>query len=476
MPFNSLVFVLFFGAVVVVHSLPLPWTIRKFNLLVASYLFYAAWDVSYVLLLLSSTVLNGGAGALMGRYDGRATLRKALLWSAIILSLAMLAAFKYGNELLAVVQTVSERFGMPYSPPKMTILLPVGLSFFTFQAMSYTIDVYRRTIKPATSPLDLALFISFFPVLPAGPIVRAGQFLPQCASPRRATGNEFAWGLCLFTLGLFMKVTLADHVFAPIVAKVYDQPVYPDPLSAWIATSAFASQDYCDFAGYSTCAMGVALCLGFIIPQNFRAPFASIGFRDLWQRWHITFVAWLRDYVFVPLGGASRGTARTVLNVILVFLLVGLWHRATWTMAAFGVIHGFYVSSEIILQRTRLRRLQFWRTAPGILVLWLLTAGLALVAFTFYRCTDFQHAFRVICAMANRGPAMGRYRLSNLEILVGLFTVQIIVALHWLVRDKQLSQVVDCVPWWVTSAALAAMILAITLSASRSDAFLYFQF
>jgi alginate O-acetyltransferase complex protein AlgI len=174
MPFNSFTFILFFRAVLVVHSLPLPWTLRKFNLLVASYLFYAAWDVRYVGLLLFSTVLNCIAGKLLEHFDGRTRPRHILFWARVVLNLGLLAAFKYGNALLALRQTASDRLGIAFSPPKMTILLPIGLSFYTFQAMSYTIDVYRRTIKPSASILDLALLISFLPVLLAGPLLRAG--------------------------------------------------------------------------------------------------------------------------------------------------------------------------------------------------------------------------------------------------------------------------------------------------------------
>ena len=271
MPFNSFTFILFFAAVLVIHSLPLRWILRKCNLLAASYLFYAAWDPRYVTLLLFSTAVNCVAAELIAHWDGRHRIRRVVLWVSVVLNLGLLAAFKYGNELLGLWQTSSDRFGIPYTPPKMTILLPIGLSFFTFQAMSYTIDVYRRTIKPA-SILDLALFISFFPVLLAGPILRAGQFVPQCASNRRATGSEFAWGLSLLTLGLFMKVTLADHLLSPVVRQVYEVGAHPDTLSAWAGTMAFAAQDYCDFAGYSTCAMGIAFCLGFASQPTSKRP------------------------------------------------------------------------------------------------------------------------------------------------------------------------------------------------------------
>lgn len=475
MPFNSFTFILFFAAVLVVHSLPLPWIIRKFNLLVASYLFYAAWDPRYITLLLFSTAINGIAAGLMAHWDDRPEARRVVLWTSVALNLGLLAAFKYGNELLGLWQTASDRFGLPYAPPKMTILLPIGLSFFTFQAMSYTIDVYRRTIKPA-SILDLALFISFFPVLLAGPILRAGQFVPQCASSRRATGSDFAWGLSLLTLGLFMKVTLADHLLSPVVRQVYDVAVRPDTLSAWTGTMAFAAQDYCDFAGYSTCAMGIAFCLGFVIPANFRAPFASIGFRDVWQRWHITLVAWMRDYVFNPLGGVYKGYTRAAVNVMVVMLLIGLWHGATVPFLIFGFLHGSFLIGEMLSQRTRLRGMQVWRSPLGKLVLWVVTIVLCLIAFVFYRAASLEQARWMLASMFGTLDASLSFRLADHDVLIALVVAECLAVAHWLCRNTPLESIAARVPWWSISIALALMLVAITVSSSESQSFLYFQY
>jgi D-alanyl-lipoteichoic acid acyltransferase DltB (MBOAT superfamily) len=475
MPFNSFTFVLFFAIVLVVHSLPLPWIVRKFNLLVASYLFYAAWDPRYIALLLFSTALNCIAAELIARWDERLQARRVALWISVVLNLGLLAAFKYGNELLTLWQLAANRIGIAYSPPKMTILLPIGLSFFTFQAMSYTIDVYRRTIKPA-SILDLALFISFFPILLAGPILRAGQFVPQCATSRRATGSEFGWGLSLFTLGLFMKVTLADHMLAPVVRQVYDVGVRPDALSAWTGTMAFAAQDYCDFAGYSTCAMGIAFCLGFAIPANFRAPFASIGFRDVWQRWHITLVTWMRDYVFNPLGGVYKGYTRAAINVMIVMLLIGLWHGATASFLIFGFLQGAYLIGETLAQRTRLRRLTLWQTLLGKVFLWALTMALCLIAFVFYRATSVEQARWMLASMFGSVGTASSFRLADHDLLIALVVVECLVIAHWLCRNTSLETVAVRVPWWSISVALALMLVAITLSSSESQSFLYFQY
>jgi alginate O-acetyltransferase complex protein AlgI len=475
MPFNSFTFILFFAAVLAIHSLPLLWILRKCNLLAASYLFYAAWDPRYVTLLLFSTVVNCVAAEMIAHWDGRPRIRRVALWVSVVLNLGLLAAFKYGNEVLGLWQAASDRFGFPYTPPKMTILLPIGLSFFTFQAMSYTIDVYRRTIKPA-SILDLALFISFFPVLLAGPILRAGQFVPQCASSRRATGSEFAWGLSLLTLGLFMKVTLADHLLAPVVGQVYEVGAHPDTLSAWVGTMAFAAQDYCDFAGYSTCAMGIAFCLGFVIPANFRAPFASIGFRDVWQRWHITLVAWMRDYVFNPLGGVYKGYTRASVNVMIVMLLIGLWHGATASFLIFGFLHGMFLIGETLAQRTRVRRIPLWRGPLGKFFLWTVTMTLCLIAFVFYRAASIEQARWMLASMFGSVGTSSSFRLPDENLLIALVVTECLVIAHWLCRKTPLEAVAVRVPWWSVSVALALMLVAITLSSSESQGFLYFQY
>jgi alginate O-acetyltransferase complex protein AlgI len=475
MPFNSFSFVLFFFAVVIIHSLPLPRTARKLNLLIASYLFYAAWEPWFVALLLYATAVNWVAGQLLTTWDARAGRRKSVLSSAVVLDIGLLAAFKYGNHFLSLSQTLATQLRLTYLPPTYQILLPIGLSFFTFQSLSYTIDVYRRDIKPAASFLDFALFVAFFPVLLAGPLLRAGQFLPQCAQIRRATGPEFGWGLSLFTLGLFLKVTLADHLLAPVVRQVYDLSVRPDALSAWTGTLAFAGQDYCDFAGYSTCAMGIGYCLGFVLPPNFRAPFASIGFRDVWQRWHITLVAWMRDYVFSPLGGVHKGYLRAAVNVMIVMLLIGLWHGATAMFLIFGFLHGIYLIADILLQRARLRRFRIWASPFGKVLLWALTIALCLVAFVFYRAVTVEQSLWILSSMFT-GRASLAFRLADADLLIAAVVLECLIIAHWLCSNTPLQTAVVRVPWWATSIGLALMLLAITMSSGETQSYLYFQY
>ncbi len=476
MLFNSFTFFAFFICVLIVHSLPLPWGIRKFNLLVACYVFYAAWAPWFALLLVFATITNWLAAILMAMWDKFPRRRRVVLWADVVLNIGLLCFFKYGNQFLAAWHWTADHLSLSYETPTMKILLPVGLSFFTFQALSYTIDVYRRTIKPATSAVDLALFVAFFPVLLAGPLLRAGQFLPQCAQPRRASADQFGLGAALMTLGLFMKVTLADQLLSPVVRQVFAPNAHPDTLSAWIGTVAFAGQDYCDFAGYSTCAMGIGLCLGFTLPENFRAPFASVGFRDLWQRWHITLVAWMRDYVFFSLGGVYKGYRRAAINVMIVFLLIGLWHGAAWTYVIFGLLHGSFLIGEVILQRSPVRRLRLWNGVFGTFLLWLVTMFLCCIPFVFYRSETLGQSWQILSAMSGMTHISFPFQLADYDLLVTVLVVESLIIIHWLRRNVGLQDIVVRVPWWGTAICLALMLLALMMTSGESQDFLYFNY
>lgn len=294
MVFNSYSFLIFFGVVLLLHRLCRNWTGQKALLLVASYVFYAAWNPPFVLLIWISTLVDWYAAQAMGRATRRSRRRTYLLLS-LSTNLGLLGFFKYGEFLLHNFQAATGSFGIAYEPPALDIVLPVGISFYTFQTLSYTIDVYRRKIEPWHSFVDFALFVTFFPQLVAGPIVRATYFLPQLREPLRVTRDKLGWGFTLLTIGLFEKVVLADAILAPRADAVYDAAMQAGFMGAWIGTLAFSGQIFFDFAGYSTAAIGVGLCLGFTLPVTFRCPYAAIGFSDFWKRWHISLSGWLRD-------------------------------------------------------------------------------------------------------------------------------------------------------------------------------------
>ena len=308
MVFNSLTFLVFFAVVLALHRLPFSWTAKKFNLLIASYVFYAAWNPPFILLLWGSTIVDWyiARGIYASRDKSRA-VRRSWLVISVAVNLGFIGFFKYGEFLLQNWQALMASFGIAYVPPAWDIVLPVGISFYTFVTMSYTLDVYLGRAKPIPKFLDYALFVTYFPHLVAGPIVRPTQLVPQFQAPRQATRDQVLWGLGLLILGLFQKVVIADGGLASAADAVFGAPGPVGFADAWLGTLAFSGQIFCDFAGYSTAAVGASLCLGFALPDNFRMPYAAIGFSDFWRRWHISLSTWLRDYLYVPLGG-NRGS------------------------------------------------------------------------------------------------------------------------------------------------------------------------
>src|SRR3982750_906168 len=351
MLFNSLTFVVFFTAVVFLYWTIRSWTARKNLLVTASYIFYGAWNPPFAALLFSTTAMDFWLGRQIAKAKP-GTPRKAWLIASVCMNLSMLGFFKYGNFLLQTFQWLLARMGIVYQPPHLDILLPVGISFYTFHSLSYTLDIYRGVLQPTKSLRDFVLAVSFFPQLVAGPIVRAGDFLPQLVTAPGLRIGQFLWGLALMTLGLFEKIVLADTMLSGSADRIF---TYGGPLVAldsWLGVIAFAGQIFFDFAGYSTCAIGAALCLGFHLKDNFRFPYAAIGFSDFWRRWHISLSTFLRDYLYIPLGGNRVGGGRAAINLVIVMFLGGLWHGAAWTFVVWGLLPGAYLAIERLLKVT----------------------------------------------------------------------------------------------------------------------------
>jgi alginate O-acetyltransferase complex protein AlgI len=471
--FNSLTFIVFFLVVLALHNLPLPWRAKKLNLLVASYFFYAVWNPPFVLLLVFSTVLDWVAASNLARAERPASRR---LWLAVSLlgNLGPLAFFKYGEFMLRNWQAALNGLGIQYQAPEWGIILPVGISFYTFQTLSYTLDVYLGRSKPLTSFLDFALFVTFFPQLVAGPIVRPTQLVPQFATPRVATGRQLAWGLVLMTVGLFEKVVIADGALAPAVDAVFGAPGPVGFIDAWVGTLAFSGQIFCDFAGYSTTAIGAAMCLGFALPDNFRYPYAAIGFSDFWRRWHISLSTWLRDYLYIPLGGNRRGTARTYINLMITMLLGGLWHGANWTFVAWGGLHGLYLAAERLLVG-RFGGARTWSTLPGRITLALVTYLLVNITWVFFRSPTFSGAAGLLTGMAGLQAAPVPV-LATTDLILSSACVLGIVATHWMMRDRSLEDLADAAPAIALAPAWATMLFLVITSQGSGEAFIYFQF
>ncbi len=307
-------------------------------LLVASYVFYGAWDYRFLSLLFISTAIDYICGLKIYESED-ARKRKIFLLVSVFANLAILGFFKYFNFFAVNLQMLLSRFGLPVHLRLLNIILPVGISFYTFQTMSYTIDIYRRALKPTRRFFDFALFVSFFPQLVAGPIERAVNLLPQILSPRKLNLDKFYQGCYLIFWGLFMKVFVADNL-AKIVDALFSTPAPYNGALVLLGLYAFAFQIFCDFAGYSNIARGLGKCMGFDIMVNFNLPYFAKNPREFWQRWHISLSTWLRDYLYVPLGGNRKGPALTYFNLAITMFLGGLWHGAAWTFIIWGIYQG----------------------------------------------------------------------------------------------------------------------------------------
>jgi alginate O-acetyltransferase complex protein AlgI len=506
MLFNSYTFIVFFIIVLILHNLPFSWRTKKVNLLIASYIFYAAWNPPFILLLWLSTLVDYFVGRALYTQENKHK-KKLLLVISLIGNLGMLCFFKYGGFLLENFTHIVNALGVNYHPAKPNIILPAGISFYTFTTLCYTIDMYKKESKPVKSLLDFSLFVTFFPHLVAGPIVRPPQLVPQFESPRRANQQQLLQGLFLLSLGLFMKVFLADELLSSPANAVFGEQGVLRSLDAWMGVLAFSGQIFFDFAGYSSCAIGAALCLGFVLPQNFLFPYAAVGFTDFWRRWHITLSSWLRDYLYIPLGGNRRGNARTYVNLMITMLLGGLWHGANWTFVLWGALHGIYLCVEkafrdikrkspgkpmYITSAETLVKASFVPSlkkpvegsfppetnhpkTPFNFLLALGTFFLVNVTWVFFRSPDFTSAWRILHSMFIRNIT-GSAVLNYLDIFTVAVITIILVITHWLMRNTLILKMVDRMSWWLLGIVWSAMLILIVLSQNSSSSFIYFQF
>jgi alginate O-acetyltransferase complex protein AlgI len=473
MLFNSLTFVVFFAVVLTAYWTLRSWEARKNLLLAASYLFYGTWNPPFALLLFATTALDFWLGARIAT-AGTPGRRQAWLLASLASNLSMLGFFKYGNFLLANTQWLLAQAGISYQPPHLDLFLPIGISFYTFHSLSYTLDVYRGTTQPTRSLRDFTLAVSFFPQLVAGPIVRAADFLPQAVQPPKPDTGRFIWGLLLMTLGLFEKTVLADTLLSSAAESVFG---YAGPLAgldAWTGVLAFSGQIFFDFAGYSTCAIGAALTLGFHLRDNFRFPYAAVGFSDFWRRWHISLSTFLRDYLYIPLGGNRAGVVKAALNLMIVMFIGGLWHGAAWTFVVWGVIHGLCLVLERVLRAVF--KDAAWTGHAGVqLLLGLGTYAAVCLAWVFFRAGDFGTALRLVQAMTGQ-LAAGDAILPTREILQVMLVTAGLLGAHWLLRHTTMEAVVARTPRWLLTGVWSVMLFSIILTQGNGNAFIYFQF
>tara|TARA_B100000029_G_C17561766_1_gene953648 strand:- start:252 stop:1718 length:1467 start_codon:yes stop_codon:yes gene_type:complete len=488
MLFNELAFLLFFPVVVGLHFL-LPHKHRWALLLVASYFFYMWWEPAYAVLIFSSTVVDYVAGLRMAAKADRRD-RRTWLWLSLVVNLGLLFAFKYFNFFSRSLGSVFQWFEQPYSVPDLDVLLPVGISFYTFQTLSYTIDVYRGRLEPEAHFGRFALYVSFFPQLVAGPIERAGNLLPQFRVEQSLEPDNVRQGAFLMLLGMFKKVVVADQL-ATIVTPVYANPeLYSGPILVF-ATLCFAFQIYCDFSGYSDIAIGAARVLGYRIMVNFHRPYAARDIGEFWGRWHISLSTWFRDYVYLPLGGNRVKRSRWITNIMIVFLVSGMWHGANWTFLVWGGLHGSYYLIRALWRPCRERCLgaiglrsegRVWSTMALCL-----TFVSVCLAWVFFRAADLSTAGTILSGMtegwgALLEPEILRQQMRSLvvsqyhlmAVLLALAYLQLIEFSH---PGRHLEEQVCGRNRWIRwGLYLSLGLLILNLGAIEEVPFVYFQF
>jgi len=468
MLFNTPTFLWFFIIVYTVFRLLPVGRPRTIFLIVASYVFYMSWNPPFVLLLIFTTVLDYNVALAMGRTDNPRR-RKAFLLVSLFANLGVLGFFKYANFLNANLQALLGYVGVEFHPAPFHIILPLGISFYTFQAMSYTIDCYRRTREPTHDLVAYLLYVTFFPELIAGPIVRSWQFLPQVERHQRFTWPAFYMGANLIMMGLIKKMLLADNL-AIYVERVFGDPGVATTLECWVAAYAFAGQIYCDFSGYTDIARGLAYMFGYRLPLNFNLPYLATGFRNFWRRWHITFSSWLRDYLYISLGGSRRSRARNYFNLFATMALGGLWHGANWTFVIWGCLHGAYLVVErAIFGMKGLPQVGGWRRLVAVLV----TFNLATVAWVFFRAQTLSDATVFLRHMLFETT----WQIDKFPVpLAASLPLAALVIAHALGAWRTWDPTLRAYPRWLTTVGYAAAAGLLMLYGAVGSEFIYFQF
>lgn len=511
MLFNSLEFLIFFPVVTLAYFLMPTLRVRNLIMLIASYFFYMQYKPEYALLMLLSTLIDYYAALGMSKSDKKITKRLWLMMS-LVGNLGMLFFFKYFNFFNANVANLLSFFNVAYQPLSLDVLLPVGISFYTFQTLSYTIDVYRGDLPAERDFFDFALYVSFFPQLVAGPIERSTNLLPQFKVHHEFEAKRASSGLRLMLWGFSKKVVIADRL-AVIVDTVYNNPKSYNGVIYIIATIAFAFQIYCDFSGYSDIAIGSARVMGFGLMKNFERPYLSKSVTEFWRRWHISLSTWFRDYLYFPLGGNRKGYFRTLFNLFIIFLVSGLWHGASWTFVIWGALNGFAIVFEKVLgigkkpgnifagknitgkkefmEQSALERrkkplvLRFLSAIAGIIPM-ILTFAFICFTWVFFRARTVTEAFYMLPRFLEGIGSFDLIKFLSTRMILGLdywefFTaigaVILLICVELMQGVVKPSQVLARMPSPVRLAVYAfSLSLVIWLAWTETQTFIYFAF
>lgn len=474
MLFNSSEYFLFLSLVFFIY-----WMFRKQGLqnvfiVAASYFFYACWDWRFLSLIFITTLCGWGSGCLMERLEAHKRIRSAVFFSNLLLNLSILGVFKYFNFFAQSFSVLLASLGINADYPTINIVLPVGISFYTFQSIGYSIDIYNRRMLPCQSLLVFAAFICFFPQLVAGPIESASHLLPQFQRPRQFRYDEAVAGCRMILWGLFKKMVVADNC-AIIVDTVWNDYTHFSPVMLAVAAVLFAIQIYCDFSGYSDIAVGSAKLLGIELTQNFKTPYFSTSIPEFWRRWHISLMNWFRTYIYIPLGGSRHGKYTTIRNVFIVFAVSGLWHGANYTFIVWGLYHALlslpYILMGIKTKRTKESPAVSWRQLPAMLLTFLLVT----VGWILFRAPDMQSAVGYISRMVSTDATF-----ADFTGITAIAMSMICLTAEWLQRNRpymiDLSGCRLLGSPWLRAVAYYLIILALLELSARQESFIYFQF
>ncbi len=464
MLFNSAAFALFLPAILVAYWITRGRE-RRWVMLAGSYFFYSWWDWRFTSLLILSTVVDYTCGQVMGRSTDRSR-RKLILLISIVTNLGILGSFKYFNFFRDSAASLLIALGYDNSLPTLDVILPMGISFYTFQTMSYTIDVYRGA-KPERRLLDFAVYVSCFPQLVAGPIVRARELLPQINTDRRFADVDLSAGVYRIFRGLFKKMVVADTL-SLYVDAVFAEPGSYTGLSAWIGLYAYAFQIYMDFSGYTDVALGVGRLLGIKLPENFNRPYLAASPSEFWRRWHITLSTWLRDYLYISLGGSRLGRLLTVRNLFITMALGGLWHGAAWTFVAWGVYHGVLLTGERVIRGSRqpidIESQPFSYRIVRILLMF----HLSCLGWLLFRAPDWATVQAMLVSLTDFSGELRGKRIALIVLACW--------AAHLLPVMRDLADRFARLPAFGQGALAAACMWALVLISPDAKPFIYFQF
>jgi alginate O-acetyltransferase complex protein AlgI len=475
MLFPTFDFAIFFAIAFTVTWLTNPYPVAwKLSLLGLSYVFYGWVGWSYCLLLLATTLIAFAGGAAVSAAQGERARRLAMGLSCAAL-LGVLGWFKYYGFVSVNLDNLTHAMGLGRAIPLFQVALPIAISFFTFMALSYVIDIYRRQLQPAR-PLDLALYLAFFPHLLAGPIVRGNELLPQFRRKRDPRSVDYSRALWLIMAGLFKKVVISSYVSTAIVQPVFTAPAQHSAPEAIFAAWGYAVEIYCDFSGYTDIAIGLALLLGIRFPINFNAPYTARDLQDFWRRWHITLSRWLRDYLYIPLGGSQGSEAQTVRNIMITMVLGGLWHGAAWTFVFWGALHGLGQAVGHVRRRSRVRR-GLPAVAEGPVRIWVqrfLTFQFVCLGWVFFNASGLSNAFAVLGrALSAWGRPSPLVTPLLVLVIVGTVVSQFVPA----VRVERLQALFSRQRSVIQVGVLAVLLLGITTFGPVGVApFIYYRF